>query len=69
MGMTQKQKDALTKNWSQAKSQVKSQFGVGDDDLSSSDPDQVVETISNKTGQDRSEVERNLGSIADQYTS
>ena len=72
MTMTQQEKDALSQNWDQAKSQVQSQFpGVTDSDLSAgqSDPDQLAETIASKTGQDKEQVAKSLKQIAKQYSS
>ena len=70
MTFTKQDKDALSKNWDQAKSQIKSQFsGVTDDDLEQgrSNPDQLASTIATRTGQDQATVEQSLHSVAQQY--
>ena len=70
MTMKQTERDALTQNWDQAKSQVQAQFpDLNEDDLNQgrSNPDGLVQRITEKTGQDQSSVERSLGEIAGQY--
>jgi uncharacterized protein YjbJ (UPF0337 family) len=70
MTMTQQERDALTQNWDQAKAQIQSQFPqVSDDDLNSArqNPDQLVDTIANSSGQDRTQVEQGLRSVAQQF--
>ena len=67
MTMNQQDKDALTQNWDQAVTQITSQFpGVSPTDLESgrSNPDQLVDTLANSSGQDRSQVEQTLKSVA-----
>ena len=64
--MNQNDQNALSQNWDQAKEQIKSQFGVTDDDVATgqTSPDQLSDVLANKTGQDRNEVEKQLSSIA-----
>jgi uncharacterized protein YjbJ (UPF0337 family) len=69
MTMTQQDKDVLSQNWDQAKAQVQSQFPVVTEDELNSTPDQISDIIVGKTGQDRSQVEKALKQIAQQYTS
>jgi uncharacterized protein YjbJ (UPF0337 family) len=71
MTMTEQERQALQDNWNQAKDQVRAQFpDVTDDDLNQgqSSPDQLADTISQRTGQDRSSVEQSLKGIAQQFT-
>jgi uncharacterized protein YjbJ (UPF0337 family) len=71
MTMTQQEKDALSQNWDQAKSQIQSQFpGVNEDDLNSArqNPDQLASTIANRTGQDQNQVEQTLRQVVQQFT-
>jgi len=70
MTMNQQEKDALSQNWQQAKSQIQAQFpDLTEDDLSQgeSSPDQLASTVANKTGQDRNSVEQSLRQIAQQF--
>jgi uncharacterized protein YjbJ (UPF0337 family) len=64
--MNQNDQNALTQNWDQAKEQIKSQFGVTDDDVATgqTSPDQLSDVLANQTGQDRNEVEKQLSTIA-----
>ena len=71
MTMSQKQSQALTENWDQAKTKIRSAFpGLSDSDLSSGqhDPNSLAASISAKTGQDVKDVERELGNVAQQFT-
>jgi uncharacterized protein YjbJ (UPF0337 family) len=71
MTMNQQEKDALSQNWEQAKSQIQSQFpDLSEQDLQSgqSSPDQLASKIAQKTGQDQSQVEQQLRQVAQQFS-
>lgn len=71
MTMTQQERDALSQNWDQARSQIQSQFpGLSDDDLNQGQqsPDQFASRVAQKTGQDQSQVEQSLRQIAQQFS-
>jgi hypothetical protein len=71
MTMTQQERQALQDNWDQAKTQLQGQFpDLSEDDLQQgrSSPDQLADMISQRTGQDVTQVEQSLKSIAQQYT-
>jgi len=68
---SQKDKDALSQNWDQAKGQLQSQFpGVEESDLESGrqNPEQLAQVIAQKTGQDQNQVEQSLLTVAQQYS-
>ena len=70
MTMNQQEKDALSQNWDQAKTQIQSQFpGVTEDDLNSgkSDPSKLAQTIADRTGEAKTQVESALKQVAQQY--
>lgn len=70
MTMNQQTKDALSQNWDQVKSQIQSQFpGVTEDDLNAArnDPGSLAQTVADRTGQDRSQVEQQLQQVAQQF--
>ena len=72
MTMTQQERDALTQNWDQAKTQIQSQFpGLSDQDLQAgqSSPDQLASRIAQSTGQDQNQVEQQLRQVAQQFQS
>ena len=71
MTMTQQEKDALSQNWDQAKSQVQSKFpNVTEDELGDgSSVDQVSGAIAARTGQAPAEIEKSLKEIAKQFSS
>jgi hypothetical protein len=67
MTMTQQERDALSQNWDQARSQIEGQFpGLTDDDFNQGrqNPDQFAATVASKTGQDQSQVEQTLRQVA-----
>ena len=71
MTMNQQERDALSQNSDQAKTQIQGQFpGLSDEDLDSgqSSPDTFANTVAAKTGQDRDQVEQQLRQIAQQYS-
>jgi len=72
MTMTQQERDALTQNWDQAKSQMQGQFpGLTDQDFEQGRqaPDQFASTVAQKTGQDQNQVEQQLRQIAQGFSS
>lgn len=71
MTMTQQERDALSQNWDQAKTQIQSQFpGMSEQDLASgqSSPDQLASRIAQSTGQDQNQVEQKLRQVAQQFS-
>ena len=71
MTMNQQERDALSQNWDQAKTQIQSQFpDLSEQDLQSgqSSPDQLASKIAQKTGQDQSQVEQQLRQVAQQFS-
>ncbi len=69
--MTQQERDALTQNWDQAKSQIQAQFpNVSDDVLESGrqTPDTLPSHIAQSTGEDQKDVEQKLRSVAQQFS-
>jgi uncharacterized protein YjbJ (UPF0337 family) len=70
MTMNQQERDALSQNWDQVKSQIQSQFpDVSEQDLQSgqSNPDQLASKIASATGQDQNQVEQQLRQFAQQF--
>ncbi len=64
--LDQQTKTQLKDKFQQLKPQLKQQFsGLTDEDLQSgqSDPDQLVQTISQKTGQPSSQIEQQLKTL------
>ncbi len=64
--LDQQTKTQLKDKFQQLKPQLKQQFsGLTDDDLQSgqSDPDQLVQTISQKTGQPSMQIEQQLKTL------
>jgi uncharacterized protein YjbJ (UPF0337 family) len=71
MTMTQQERDALSQNWDQVKTQIQGQFpDLTEQDLSQAQaaPDQLANTIANRTGQDASQVEQQLRQVAQQFS-
>ena len=71
MGMNQQEKQALTDNWEEAKTQIQSRFpGVTEAELQQgeSDPSSLAQAIADRTGQDKAQVEQQLQSVAKQFS-
>ena len=65
--MNQQDRDSLSQNWEQAKTQIKAQFpDVTDDELASgqNDPDALVSAIASRTGQDETQVRSQVEALA-----
>lgn len=71
MTMNQQHKTALTQNWDQAKTQLQAQYPqCTEEELNQgrSNPDQLIQAIAQKTGQDPSQVEQAFSQVAQQFS-
>lgn len=67
MGMNQQDRDNLTNNWDQASQQIRAKYPqLTDDDLKNgqSDPDSLVASISQRTGESEDSVRQTLQQVA-----